>query len=296
MAKKIFLLFFLSFLCVGCQKRASVVSNIDEKQANEIVVYLASKGIKSQKVLQPSAAIGRATAKDLYNIQVDASKQLEAMAILNRVGLPRRMGTTLLDLFSDTGLMTSDKQETIRYNSGIERDLENMIRQIDGVIDAVVKLSIPQQSAIATPDEQQAKPTAAVYVKHEGIVDEPNSHLITKIKRLVSSSIPELSFDSVTVVSDRSRFTDVLLPQQRDMLYSGQPEMITLWSVTMDKNSVSTFRSLFFLFSLIIIVFALIIGFLVWKLYPFLTRGGLKTLLSIKPIEIPKESGQTENE
>ncbi|NGX30878.1 MAG: Nodulation protein NolT [Chlamydiae bacterium] len=288
MLKNLVYFVFLGLLLAGCVKKSDVVTSVDERQANEIVVYLASKGITATKMLQPTSTTAGATqTTSLFNIQVEGSRQLEAMAILNRVGLPRRIGQSLLDLFSDTGLMTSDKTETIRYQGGLELDLANMIRQIDGVIDCVVKLSIPVQSAIG--EEQTQKPSSAVYVKHEGVMDDPNSHLVTKIKRLVSSAYPDLDYNNVTVVSDKSRFTDVSLPQNPDLIYSDGPELVTLWSVTMEKHSVGQFRALFFFFSFLILAFALLTAFLVWKFYPMLSSRGLKTLLSLKPITFEEQ-------
>ena len=55
--------------------------------------------------------------------------------------------------------------------------------------------------------------TASVYVKHRGILDNPNSLLVTKIKRLVSSAIPGLEIDNVSVVSDRALYADITLEQ-----------------------------------------------------------------------------------
>lgn len=287
------------FFLVGCESSHTIVNNVDERQANEIVVFLSSYGIAAQK--SPSTSSGGAGTgpSNMWNIAVPPTKTTEAMAILNRVGLPRRTSTSLLDLFGQTGLMSSDKQETIRYQMGLEKDLENMIRQIDGVVDAVVKLSFPEEQGIGA-EATKEKPRAAIFVKHEGVVDNPNSHLVTKIRRLIASSVAELTFDNVTVVSDRSRFTDVS-PQGDSLSTLPEQQMATVWSITMNEHSVSRFRTLFFLLSLLLVLFAGLAGWMAWKLYPLLPRGGLRRLFSLKPLsaasieesaEIPSESNQ----
>lgn len=54
--RKIFSLFLILFLVTGCDKPTEIVSNLEEREANEIVVFLASKGIDAYK--SPSAASG----------------------------------------------------------------------------------------------------------------------------------------------------------------------------------------------------------------------------------------------
>ena len=43
-------LFFIFFLLTSCGENQSIVNNVDEKEANEIIVYLASKNIEAQKI------------------------------------------------------------------------------------------------------------------------------------------------------------------------------------------------------------------------------------------------------
>lgn len=282
------LIFSLIFL-TGCETNMMIINNVDEREANEIVVYLASKGIPAEKGPATSAAPGGAEGAPKYSISVPPDKATEAMAILNQIGLPRIKGTTLLDLFSNTGLMSSDKQETIRYQAGLAEQIANMIRKIDGVIDADVQLSFPPETTAIGPAAAAATPkkiTAAVYVKHMGVLDDPNSHLITKIKRLVAGSVAGLDLNDVTVISDRSRFTDVTLTPSTEALEPKAKEYVSIWSIVMSKSSASRFRTIFILLMACAIVFALVLGWILWKFYPVLRkRGGFKSLLHPVPIE-----------
>src|SRR3990167_237889 len=121
------------------------------------------------------------------------------MAVLNRAGLPRRVGTNLLELFAKSGLMSSDREETIRYQAGLAEEIKNTIRKFDGVIDTDVQISFPPADVTLLPGVTPPKITAAVYVKHQGIMDDPNSHLEIKIKRLLAGSISGLSTEDVSV-------------------------------------------------------------------------------------------------
>jgi type III secretion protein J len=272
----------------ACETNQIIVHDVGEREANEIIVFLKSKGISAEKIAAPSTAPGgTGSTASLWSIAVPPADQVDAMAILNRNGLPRIQGTNLLELFAKQGLMSSEKEETIRYQAGLEQEIANTIRKIDGVIDAEVKLSIPEAATGIPGQTQNTKVTAAIYVKHQGVLDDPNSHLVAKIKRLVSGSVNNLDVNDVTVISDRSRFTDITLGQQPEALTPDAKEYVTIWSMVMSKSSASHFRLIFFTLTIIAIFFAVVIGWLLWKFYPMLRRaGGFKQLFHPKPIDV----------
>lgn len=299
--KRFFVLFsllFLALMLTGCETNKAIVHNLEEREANEIIVFLASKGIEAEKLEMTSTAPGGGGEMVKYSLAVKPSQSTEAMALLNQNGLPRIKGTNLLDLFAKAGLMTSDKEETIRYQAGLAEQLANMIRQIDGVIDAIVQLSFPAaESSAAIPGATGTAPpkiTAAVYVKHQGILDDPNSHLVIKIKRLIAGSVSGLDINDVAVISDRSRFTDITLTPNAEALEGRamEKEYVSIWSIVMSKNSAARFRILFFTLTIFAIVFAAVMGWLIWKFYPILKRkGGFKDLMHSTPIQ--EESTET---
>lgn len=278
------------FFLTGCENQMEIVSDLDERQANEIIVFLASKGIVSQKHPATSSAPGGAQAGVRWSISVDQKKSTDAMAILNQNGLPRIKSQNLLSLFAKQGLMSSEKEETIRYQAGLAEQIAGTIRKIDGVIDADVQISFPRNETGGgggLPGETAPqKITAAVYVKHQGILDDPNSHLVMKIKRLVSGSVNGLDLNDVIVISDKARFTDITLGQTPENLTAKakEKEYVSIWSIVMSKNSASRFRTLFFFLSFCAVLFALCAAWLIWKLYPSLkTKEGLKQLLKPSP-------------
>jgi type III secretion protein J len=291
MVYRIFSLLFALFLLTGCDKNTEIVSNLEERQANEIIVFLASKGIASSKTQSASAGPGGAQGGVKWSISVPEKMATDAMAILNQNGLPRLKGTNLLDLFAKQGLMSSEKEEQIRYQAGLAEQIASTIRKIDGVIDADVQISFPstESSGSGLPGEAiQTKVTAAVYVKHQGILDDPNSHLVLKIKRLVSGSITGLDLNDVTVISDKARFTDISLAQMPEniTIQDQGKGYVSIWSIVMSKASASRFRTLFLFLSACALLFAICAGWLIWKLYPALkTKGGLKQLLKSAPFK-----------
>jgi len=258
----------LGIFLASCESHNSIVNNVDEREANEIVVYLASKGISAQKVQAPPSEAGGTTAL-LYNIMVGDDRAIDAMAILNRAGLPRRMGPNLLELFGKSGLMTTDREETIRYQAGLAEELQNTIRKMDGVLDAAVQISFPTETS-PLPGTPVPKVTASVYVKHQGILEDPNSHLEMKIKRLMAGSISGLDYNDVAVVSDRSRYLDVQLPMEKEMVgpKTLQQNYVTIWGLVMTKASLSKFRFIFFTFIILLLAFISLLGWIIYKFYP----------------------------
>jgi len=275
---------FALLLLVGCDTNETIVNNVVERDANEILVFLASKGIDAQKVITPSAGVGATAPANLYSIVVSSNQSIDAMAILNKVGLPRPQGITLLDLFAKSGLMSSTMEDTVRYQAGMAEQIKNTIRKIDGVIDADVQISYPPATTNQAPGTVPPKTTAAIYVKHQGILEDPNSHIEVKIKRLVSGSINGLDYNNVFVISDRSRFTDITLSPEGEMISAKPLQTYTsIWGLIMTQGSIGRFKVIFF--SIILLLLALLGGF-AWLSYRFYPE--IRALLAQKK-EPPSE-------
>jgi type III secretion protein J len=294
------LLFVMAAACFSsCESRRIIVNGLEEKDANEILVYLSSKDINASKVpSKEGQGAGGAAKVTLWDIAVDPGQATEAMSILNAAGLPRRRPESLLNLFSAGGLVPSEMQDKIRYQAGLAAQIASTIRKIDGVLDADVQLSFPEEDPL-NPAAPKGKVTASVYVKHTGVLDDPNSHLVTKIKRLVSSSVNGLDFDNVTVIGDKARYSDVTIPT----LTQGTPEKfeyVKVWSLVIAKDSLSKFQQMFFAFCMAILFLLLALFWLGWKLYPLLKkRGGFKMLLHLSQLpdeyQKPEDKAKTED-
>lgn len=277
------LLFFALFL-TSCDSKKTIVHGLDEREANDIVVFLDTKGIEATKVQAQETSGGGGSKIVYWDISVDAVQATEAMALLNASGFPRRPGQNLLSIFSKGALVPSELEEQIRYQAGLGEQIANIIRKIDGVLDADVQLSFPKEDPL-NPAAQKQKVTASVYVKHTGVLDDPNTHLITKIRRLVASSIQGLDYDNVTVIPDRARFSEVPFRPVSSQVEEKQYESI--WSIIVAKESAFRFRLVFFSFMVSLLVLFVAFCWLLWKLYPIASKlGGFKQLLSLHPMNL----------
>ena len=285
-ALNIALLLTLVFAFSGCASRKTIINGLDERDANEIMVFLSSKGIETYKVKAVSEAPGGAGGGAvLWDISVDSDRATDAMALLNANGLPRRKGQNLLEIFNAGGLVPSEMQEKIRYQSGLAAQIASTIRKIDGILDADVQLSFPQEDPL-NPKAQKPPVTASVFVKHNGVLDDPNSQLIPKIRRLVAGSVQGLNFENVTVIPDRARFSESS-SQLQSRLSPQSVELVKVWTVPVAKEAVGRFQMLFFSLIAVTAVFALTTFWMLWKIIPVAREcGGLRYIFSTRPLEL----------
>lgn len=275
--------YFLLPLCLvailtSCSSKKTIVNGLDEKEANEIWVYLSSKGIDVSKVQSTEGAGAGGKKVVLWDIQVPSDKASEALALLNQVGLPKRQAQRLLGLFQDVGLVPSEMTEKIRYQAGLGEQIASVIRKMDGVIDADVQLSFPEEDPLNLGKGPKEPITASVYVKHTGVLDDPNSQLIPKIKRLVSSSVTGLDYDNVNVTGDRVRSTDF---NSDTIRFEKDKSYVSIWTLIIAKESLTRFRIIFFTLILLLLLFVTALVLVLWKTYPFIqSSGGIRAFLA----------------
>jgi flagellar M-ring protein FliF len=164
-------------------------SEIGEKDVAEIIEVLNTQGIKykvedgSGMVMVPSGEVSQIKLK------------------LAALGLPKSnsLGYELLD--KDQGFGSSKSVELVRFQRALEGEIAQTIMAIQGVKTARVLLAIPQQSVFV---RERKKPSASVIVNlYQGRSLDKGQ--IESIIHLVSSSVPQLEADQVTVVDQKGQ-------------------------------------------------------------------------------------------
>ena len=129
-------------------------------------------------------------------VLVAASRLHDAKLQLAASGLPRGAGVGFELMQEDGGFGTSQFLERARYQRAIEGELSRSIAKINNVRSARVHLGMPAESAFA---RAKREPSASVIVElYAGRRLEPAQ--VGAITHLVSSSVPNLPTDKVTVV------------------------------------------------------------------------------------------------
>ncbi|WP_338524071.1 type III secretion inner membrane ring lipoprotein SctJ [Pseudomonas batumici] len=168
----------------GC--REDLLSNINERQANEAVALLQKYNIVASKVH---------AEKSQFKVVVETADFAASVDLLNVHGLPSRADVDIADMFPADALVSTPTAERARLLSGIEQRLERSLMQIDQVITARVHASYDLESA----DRRKThRPTRlSVLVTYEGEIEE--GLFIEKVKRFIKNSFNDIHYADIAV-------------------------------------------------------------------------------------------------
>ncbi|MDH5392544.1 MAG: flagellar basal-body MS-ring/collar protein FliF [Gammaproteobacteria bacterium] len=135
-------------------------------------------------------------------IMVDKEALHDARLKMAALGIPKKATIRGMEQLSeDQGFGTSQFVEAARYHHALESELARTIGSLRNIRKARVHLALPKQSVFV---RDRIPPSASVVVDligGEGI----NSANVASIVHLVSSSVPHLSAQQVTVVDQNGR-------------------------------------------------------------------------------------------
>ncbi len=161
--------------------------SLTEKDASEIVTALQQAGIEVK--VDPTTGSVMIPAADVDDARLKLASQ----------GLPRGDGLGFELLQQETGFGTSRMVEAARYQRAMEGELARTISTLSSVQTARVHLAVPKQSVFV---RKRKKTSASVVVKlFPGRILEKGH--VASIVYMVSSSVPELEADNVTVVDQK---------------------------------------------------------------------------------------------
>ena len=163
--------------------KTALFSALPESEKSRIVDVLKANGI--------DVSIDRTTGEVL----VPSPEYYEARMKLAAEGLPSSVPQGY-DLLEDIPLGTSRSVEFMKMKQTQEIELSRSINEISHILGARVHLAIPEKSVFV---RDSAPPTASVFVKlADGRV--LSKEQVQSIVHIVSSSIPNMASDNVTVV------------------------------------------------------------------------------------------------
>jgi len=158
------------------------------QEADQMTAFEALKNADFKPKIDP--ATGQLT--------VPSNRYHEARILLASQGLPKT-GSTGLDALKDQSSMTTSQlMEQVKINAAMEQELARSIMQIASVQGARVHLATPKQSVFV---RDRTPPKASVVISpYPGRV--VSAAQVQAIVHLVSSSVPYLAPDHVTVVDN----------------------------------------------------------------------------------------------
>jgi len=162
-----------------------------EREANRILVALRSAGVPAHKRRDEAARELR------FDVVVAASDGPRALNVLETKNLPREPATGSSDLVEAAGMITSEHDERMKQQVGLEGDIVNALREVPGVLEARAAVSMPAWDPLSGP-ARQAPPKASVLVIHRADGEPPVDR--TAIERFVQAKLPSLDSTHVEVV------------------------------------------------------------------------------------------------
>ena len=185
---KLLVVALLWLFLYGC--KVELYTALPEQDGNEMLALLLKHGIDSEK--QPGK-------DNTVNLFIDESQTARAVEILGKHGYPKMRFSTIKDIFSGEGLVSTPFEERTRYIYGLSQEVSETLSQIDGVLVARVHVVLPEESTSnSTGKDKMVHPaSASVFIKYN-----PDYNLdlyIPQMKSIAANAIEGLSYNQVSV-------------------------------------------------------------------------------------------------
>ena len=173
----------LIFIAMREPAKTTLFSSLTEGDKAKVVESLRQNGI--------DVSLDTATGEVL----VPSTDYYQSKMLLAAEGLPESLPSGY-DNLSDLPMGTSRSVEAVKIRQSQESELARSINEISGILGARVHLAIPDKSVFV---RERGRPTASVFVKL-GAGRSLGENQVRAIVHLVSSSVPNLPSENVTVV------------------------------------------------------------------------------------------------
>lgn len=227
------MLFALSFL-VSCQEEA-IVHDLNERDANEIIVLLAKNEIIAAKQQEVR------NQETFWSIVVDPSDTMQARSILVSNNLPRIRHGGLEGICKEAGLILTPKTEKCREILAYKGEIINSLESIPGVVSADVVLNIPEEEEFPDENTLTKRPTASVTIQYLSDANVKTELTEEKIQEFVSNSVSGLDARDVTVII--SYFKQTLAQNEAAADSVADQDGVSISAKTEDGDSVAMIAS-----------------------------------------------------
>lgn len=185
--RRLFTVLIVTLMLSACGgEKITLLSGLDEINANQVVAALIEQGIDAEKVL----------FEETYSVSIFKKDMAQSVSLLNAKGLPNRNHKSLGEIFKKEGMISSPLEERARYIYGLSQELESTFSKIDHVIVARVHIVLAERIA---PGQPVQPASAAVFIKHTKALDPDTVE--KKIRRIVAASVPSLAKDQANKIT-----------------------------------------------------------------------------------------------
>ena len=184
---------------------AVLYSDLSASEAGEIKTAIEGQGIPVE------------VSGDSKTISVPAEEVANLKVSLAADGIPES-GNVNYSIFSENmGLGMTDRHFDVVERDAMQNELAELIKQIDGVTEANVMITLPKENIWITEEEQVA--TASVVVQ-----GDPGFQLDQKqvngLYHLISKSVPSLPAEEIVIMDQNGQVFEVVEENQLDTTLS----------------------------------------------------------------------------
>ncbi|WP_339145805.1 MULTISPECIES: flagellar basal-body MS-ring/collar protein FliF [unclassified Sutcliffiella] len=173
---------------------APLYKDLTVQETGQIKEVLDGRGIQSQITSNGTAILVPAHTVDSLKVELAAE------------GVPKS-GSIDYGFFGErSGFGMTDNEFQIMKLDAMQTELANLIKGIDGVRDAQVMLSLPEEGVFVRESNQEA--SASIVIHNEAGYQFDQNH-INALYHLVSKSVPNLSTDNIVIMNQNFEYFDL---------------------------------------------------------------------------------------
>lgn len=199
------LLLFIIVFFSSRTSYAALYTNLSPAEAGEIKTAIEEQGIPVQ-ISSDGKAIS-VPNEEIANLKVSLAAD----------GIPKS-GNVNYSIFSENmGLGMTDRHFDVVERDAMQNELADLIKQIDGVTEANVMITLPKENVWITDEEQVA--TASVVVKGDPTF-QLDSKQINGLYHLISKSVPNLPPEQIVIMDQNGQVFEIQEENQIDTALS----------------------------------------------------------------------------
>jgi flagellar M-ring protein FliF len=184
---------------------AALYTNLSPAEAGEIKTAIEEQGIPVQ-----ISSDGKAVSvpnEEIANLKVSLAAD----------GIPKS-GNVNYSIFSENmGLGMTDRHFDVVERDAMQNELADLIKQIDGVTEANVMITLPKENVWITDEEQVA--TASVVVKGDPTF-QLDQKQINGLYHLISKSVPNLPPEQIVIMDQNGQVFEIQDENETDTTLS----------------------------------------------------------------------------
>lgn len=184
---------FISFFASN-PKLVPLYSQLTPQETGQIKENLDQKGIKNE------------VTDNGTTVLVPEKKVNELKVQLASEGIPKS-GTIDYSFFKDkSSFGMTDNEFSVLERAAMQTELENLIKNVNGVKDAKVMITLPEESVWVAEKE---KTSSASVVLDVDPGYEPDQKQVMAMYTLVSKSVPNLPMDNIVITDQNFNYYDL---------------------------------------------------------------------------------------